>query len=114
MTAPGGQVQGIPEHMREYATKLAVPDIGGPLARKPQPGACGGGLAECASLSAADAKSTEALQLFLTQVKEGFTAYKSIANECAQKYADGEQLSKQEMEAATRYDPKAKMMKPNG
>lgn len=114
MTAPGGQVNGIPEAMREYATNLAVPDIGGPLARKPQPAACGGGLAECGSLSTADTKSTEALQLFLRQVKEGFTAYKSIANECAQKYADGEQMSTQEIAAATRYDPKAKMMKPQG
>jgi hypothetical protein len=114
MTTPGGQVNGIPEQMREFAANLAVPDFGGPLARKPQPAACGGGLAECANLSVADSKSTESLQQFLTHVTQGFNAYKSIVNDCAKKYADGEQLSKQEIVAATRYDPKAKMMKPTG
>jgi hypothetical protein len=106
------KINGHPREMDDFSF-LASPSLSGEVARAPRDQGCKGGhgfgMQECQKLVTKDREVTIAMQKFLTQVAQGFAAYRSIVHTCAENYGQAGQLTADEINRRSTYDPRSNL-----
>lgn len=115
----GDEINGDTDAMREFASRvmgsLEQPPVSN-ISRLDGSTACPGGLDNlCMHLTAAENHSVQQLQIFITQVEQGFTAYSAFVQQTAASYIRADEAARQEIlntfvsrnpEAHTEIDPR--------
>ena len=88
-----------PQTVDEFVRQLTIPPTPGAVTGW-QPAACGGGVPQCSSFTAAETAAHDEMTRFLTGVTQGFQAYKGIATACRDDYLNRDLTSAQQISHA--------------